>query len=423
MSGNKWLILICVALTFAACSPKVTTQAVKAPVRPQRDTVREQQLAQREAARRDSLKNIKPQPAVVKTARVPAIALLLPFNLDDYNQPADKVTASQIKSNIAVDFYQGFKLALDSLTAGGQSFKLTVFDTKDEVNQAQKLSSNSAIRNSDLIIGPVFPEGVQAFSSKIKTAGKPVVSPLSASSPVSYNNPDLITLTPPLEFHAQHSADYIAQQLHPKTIFILRSGYSEENKYILPFKRSIDSLGKRRIKIVDVTISKGDFTALLPKLSLTGDNIFVIAATDRPFLTVTLKALGDLADTYQIKVFGHPNWSKATYLTPDLLDKLQTVITSAYQVDYKAPETINFIRDFRRTNQMEPGEYAIKGFDTGMFFGKLAATQPLDFKNLQDDYYDGLHNRFRFEHKAGYGWINTYVALLRYEDYKLKPIK
>ena len=357
----------------------------------------------------------------VKTARIPSIALLLPFSLD----PAGSVisTQNQIKTNIAVDFYEGFKLALDSLTGSGQSFKLTVLDTKDEQTQAQNLTLNPAVRKSDLIVGPVFPAGVQAFSARISSLHKPVVSPLSAASPATYNNPSLITLTPPLEFHAMRVAQYIQENINPKTVYILRSGFSEENKYILPFKKTLDSLSKKRIKIVDVTITKGDFTALLPTLSKTSENVFVVPSTQRSFLKVTLDALDKLSDTYPIQLFGHPNWNKATYLKPETLEKMHTFITSAYQINYKSPEMVAFIKSFHKTYHTEPTEYAINGFDTGLYFGKILSDPSADFNHLQNRPFDALHNRFEFVQKKGYGWINSYVELLQYQDYSLKPVK
>jgi len=420
LSGNKWLILFLTALFLTACSPKIR-QVVQQPQEKSAAEIKAvKEAQQREAAAAKAAANLPPP--VAKPKRIPSIALLLPFELDQLDANGNTSTKTLIKTNIAVDFYEGFKLALDSLTSSGQSFKLTVFDTRDEVAQAQKLASNPVIRSSDLIVGPVFPADVQAFSGSISRLHKPVVSPLSAASPAGYNNESLITLTVPLEFHAFQAAKYIQENIRPKVVYILRSGYSEENKYILPFKRSIDSLGNKRIKVVDVTISKGDFTALLPKLSQSSENIFVIPSTDRSFLRVTLESLDKLADTYPIQLFGHPNWSKATFLRPEVLEKLHTCITSAYQADYKSAETINFIKSFRKAYHTEPGEYATKGFDTGMYFAGLAADPTFDFKQLQNQPSDASNNHFKFVQKKGYGWINTYVVMMQYANFTLKAI-
>ncbi len=417
LSGSKWFILLLSMFFLAACSPKIRPVVNTTQERPATEIRAAKEAQEREAA---AAKAAAEKP-IVKVKRVPSIVLLLPFALDpaDPNAP----TKNLIKTNIAVDFYEGFKLALDSLTSNGQSFKLTVFDTKDEESQAQKLAADPAVRNSDLIVGPVFPAGVQAFSARIGNLHKPVVSPLSAASPAGYNNESLITLTPPLEFHALRVAKYIQENIRPKVVYILRSGFSEENKYILPFKRSIDSLSRKRVRVVDVTISKGDLSALLPDLSKTSENIFIVPSTERSFVTVTLQALDKLSDTYPVQLFGHPNWSKATYLPPESLDKMHTFITSAYQVNYKSAEMGNFIKSFRKAYHTEPGEYAIKGFDTGLYFGKLTTDPVSDFNHLQNIPFDALHNHFEFIQKKGYGWINTYVELLQYEDYTLKPIK
>ncbi len=421
LSGSKAILFLSV-LFCAACSPKIRPVVNQPAMKTQEEITKEKEAADKAAAAASVAKPVEAAP-VVKPKRTISIALLLPFSLDDIDLSKSSSSKNLVKTNIAVDFYEGFKLALDSLTGNGQNFKLTVFDTRDEVNQAQKLASNPAIRNSDLIVGPVFPAGVQAFSSKIYSLHKPVVSPLSAASPAGYNNENLITVTPPLEFHAMRAAGFIQENIHPKTVYILRSGFSEENKYILPFKRSMDSLSRKQTKIVDITISKGDFTALLPKLSKTSENIFVIPSTERSFLRVTLESLNQLSDTYPVQLFGHPNWSKATYLRPELLEKLHTYITSAYQVEYKSAEVTGFIKSFRKNYHTEPNEYAIKGFDTGLYFAKISAEQPANFKMLQNMPFDALHNRFEFMQKKGYGWINTSVEVLQYNNFTLKQVK
>ncbi len=418
LSGSKAILFLSVLFLTAACSPKIRPVA-STPAKTDEQINHEKAEAEKAA---EAAKPVTEKPKEVKVNRTPSIALLLPFNLDHVDLSNNTSTKNLLKTNIAVDFYEGFKLALDSLSGSGQNYKLTVFDTKDEVSQAQKLSQTAAIRNSDLIVGPIFPAGVQAFSANINGLQKPLVSPLSAASPAGYNNANLITLTPPLEFHAWRVAKYIQENIRPKTVYILRSGFTEENKYILPFKKSIDSLGHKRIKVVDVTISKGDFTALLPALSKTSENVFVIPSTNRSFLSVTLQALGKLADTYPVQLFGHPNWSKATFLQPELLEKMHTCITSAAQIDYKSAETINLIRNFRKVYHTEPSEYALKGFDTAMYFAKLSADPGFDFKQLQNAPADA-QNQYQFIQKKGYGWINTDVKLLQYDDYTLKPVQ
>src|ERR1700749_2953994 len=136
LSGNKWLFFVFIALLAAACSPKV--RPITAPVKTETTVVKKE-----------------PEKAPEKAAspQVPSIAMLLPFNLDNLNAGGQYTTGTLSRANLALDFYQGFKLALDSLTGKGYSFKLQVFDTKDQPSQAHDLGYVPAIRISDLVVG------------------------------------------------------------------------------------------------------------------------------------------------------------------------------------------------------------------------------------------------------------------------------
>jgi hypothetical protein len=403
LSGNKGLFFIVLLLVIAACSPKVRPVAVK-PKEPEKPVVS--------------------QPAKEKKAaepKVSTISLLLPFGLDHLQPGSSYTTISLREADIALDYYKGFKLALDSLTSQGYNYKLLVFDTKTEKSQAHSLGTNPAIRTSDLIIGPIFPDDLKVFVNSYPGARQPIVSPLSASSPVTIKSPQLITAIPPLEYHAFSAAHYINEKVKPKKIFILKSGFSEENDYIIPFKKAIDSLSKKRIQVITLTVIHGQLNSLIPQLSATEQNVFVVPATNQHFLTVTLLALDTLSQNYPVTLFGHPNWVKYSFLKTDLLQRLKTHITSADQVDFKAPNTINFVRRYRTAYNSEPTRFAIKGFDEGLYLGQLLATDGL--KDITQFNFSGLDNSFHFQKIPGLGWVNTHVDVLQYTNFELKKVE
>lgn len=407
LSGNKWLIFVATGLLLAACSPKVR------PVVTQPKTV--------------------DTPAVVvnKPVEVPAkpvsppstvISLLLPFGLNQIDLSKGAPKATLTKADLAMDYYQGFKMALDSLTFDGHSFKLQVFDTQDATTTAHNLALNSKIRTSALIVGPVYPEQVKSFSQAAPNLKKLLVSPLSPTPPADYKNPNLITVVPPLEYHSWRTAEFIQGKLKTKKVFLLKSGYSDDNKYSIPFKKAIDSLGKKKIKIIELTVVRGDLSSLIPQLSLTEQNIFVIPATDQQFLQVTLKSLDDLIKKhYPLTVFGHPSWEDFTFLKPELLQRLNTYITSGDRVNYKSARVLRFMKDYRKIYHAEPGEYAIKGYDEGLYFGRLADTAKVGSPNLAE--YEGLHNTFRFVKTPATGYVNSSVKLYKYINFDLKPVE
>jgi hypothetical protein len=404
-SGNKWFLFLVIALIVAACSPKVRPVYVQPKAQTQKPVVKN-----------EPVKIIKPA-----APKVSNISLLLPFDLD-HLAPGSAYTSETLReAEIATNYYRGFKLALDSLTGKGYNFKVFVYDTKDQNSQAHGLATNPAIKNSDLIVGPVFPDGLKVFAGTYTNGKQPIVSPLSAAPPASYKNPNLITIMTPLEYHAWGVAKYITEQVKPQKVFVLRSGYSQENDYIIPFKKAIDSLSKKQIKIVYLTVIHGQLGPLIPEMSTTGKNVFVIPATDQHFLSVTLRGLDSLNSSYPVTVFGHPNWVKFSFLKPELLQRLNTYITSSDHIDYKAQATLDFMSNYRVAYHTEPNDFAVKGFDEGLYFGELLGTDSL--KNITQVDFTGMHNNFHVIKKPNVGYINTHVFLFKYVNFELKKVE
>jgi len=407
LNGNKWFLFSVIALVMAACSPKVRPAYVPPKTEPP---------SQKPVVKSEPAKVTKPV-----APKVSNISLLLPFELDRLAPGAAYTSETLREAEIALNYYQGFKLALDSLTGKGYNFKVSVYDTRDQNSQAHSLAINPAIKNSDLIVGPVFPDGLKTFSGTYSNGKQPIVSPLSAAAPANYKNPNLVTIMTPLEYHAWGVAKYISEQVKPQKVFVLKSGYSQENDYIIPFRKAIDSLGKKKIKIVYLTVIHGQMGPLIPQLSASGKNVFVVPATDQHFLSVTLRGLDSLSATYPVTLFGHPNWVKFSFLKPELLQRLNTYITSSDHIDYKAPGTLNFISNYRAAYHTEPNDFAIKGFDEGLYFGELLGTDSL--KNITQADFTGMHNNFHLVKKPGLGYINTHVFLFKYANFELKKVE
>ncbi|MDR6945016.1 ABC transporter substrate-binding protein [Mucilaginibacter pocheonensis] len=403
LSGNKWLLFFCAALILGACSPKV---------RP---------VSTSEKKQTENPENKAVENPPVKPAGVAVISMILPMGLDHIKPQPTYSSAGLTKANMSVEYYQGFKLALDSLAAGGASFKLQLYDSKDDASSAHSLAYNPQIRTSNLIVGPVFPDGIKIFTA---TMGNrvPILSPLSPASPATIKNNNLITVIPPLEYHARAAAQYIYDKINPQKIFILRSGFSQENDYVVNFKKTTDSLSKKKVKLISVVINRGQLNGLVSQLSKTERNVFVIPATDPVFLGVTLRSLDTLNRHFPVVLFGHPNWEKFSFLKADILQRLKTHITSSDKINYKQEATVTFLRNYRKAYHVEPTEYAIKGFDEGLYFGKqlfeengIGGLDKTDFK--------GIHNSFHFVKKPGLGWVNAHVNILMYSNFELKQVE
>jgi len=408
LSGNRWFIFFAVSFLFAACSPKIRPVATVRPPQPAAPVVKTQPA--------NANKPVKPA-----APKEYSIAMLLPFGLD-HLAPGETYTSESLReADISLAYYRGFKMGLDSLTAQGYNYKLQIYDTRGDKAMTHSLAFNPSVRTSDLIVGPVFPDDMKTFTAAYTMPKQPVVSPLSPASPSSYKNPQVITMMPPLEYHAWAAAKYITDKINPQKVFILRSGFSEENEYIIPFKRAIDSLGKNHIQVISLTVVHGQLSSLYPQLSGTDKNVFVVPATDQHFLTITLRALDTLRMQFPVSVFGHPAWINDSFLKADLLQRLDTHVTSSDHIDFKAPNVIAFMKQYRDIYHTEATSFAIKGFDEAFYLGGQLSAGTV--ANLGSADFSGLHNEFIFKKKTGQGWINTHVDVYKYANFELKKVE
>lgn len=400
LSGNRsWLIALSLLL-LAACSPKLQKVPAKQP---------EGDKATKETEKRPAAKFTQAN-----------ISLLLPFRLD-----AVKVkTASKAeveRAAMAIDFYQGFKLGVDSAAALGLNFKLNVFDSREHNARLDELIENGKLSGSQLIVGPVFPEGMKHMTAYSLQHSIPMVSPLAATHPKEFQNPNLISIVNNIDLHAAKLGDYIKHHYNPaNTILVLINPKSADDADMATRLRSQFANTKAGFVFQEFA---SVFT-METKLIKNKKYVILVSSSDRKFVVPTLDKLIKMKKTgLNVDLYGHPDWVKQNYNT-DKLQALRTAVTSSYKVDYTNASVNLFIRKYRQAYNFEPGEFAFKGFDVGFYFAKLLAAHGLDYlQYLSKSPYKGLHNQFDFHYDEQAGFINTHLMLLRYQDFALKVIE
>ncbi len=398
---------------ITACSPKTapgnknpTSQNVEETVSGKEAEKEQEKLSQK----------IKEKPEMV-------ISLILPFELQSIDYKTAGV-ADLRKAEIAIDLYQGFKMGLDSVAnqKGDVDFKLQVFDSNDNPTALGALAIKPAIITSHLIVGPVFPNGIKAFSIYSERMQKPMVSPLAASDPSLFSNPYLITINNSIDQHAYKVAKFIKSDLKPAKVLLIRSGQPDEYKYAVPFKKGMDSLAKP-YSVSELGIKAVGYENVYKSLSPNGLNVIVLPTTERVFLLTMFKELEKISRNFQIAVIGHPGWDKATFLDFQQLERLNTYITSSYQINYQSSRSSDFVKYYRSKFSVEPSEYAFKGFDIGYYFATLMNKKGYKFMNeLLDDKFDGIHNDFDFKQDEKTGYYNSNLMMLKYEGSQLVKV-
>ncbi len=403
LSGNNYLIVLCMLIFITACSKKVV------PIKPAE----------------------KPASVEVVVLRVDktvernidhSIVLLLPFQLNSLDLKTSR-KSDLSKADLAIDFYQGFKLALDSLSSGGHNYNLQVFDTRNQETQIVNLAMSESVKNQDLIVGPIFPDGIRTFSEFSDLGRVLQISPLAASMPSEFNDPDLVSINNSIDQHGREIAEFINNQYKPELVQVLliNTQKTEDTRFSNYIKKSLSELSGSKFRITE----RPNAIGIEGYLSTTKNNLIIITSSDKAFLLPSIDKLYKLKNQkYRIELFGHPNWMKAGYLSHEKMQALNTRISASYFVNYKAQNVKNFVARYRDEFGLEPSEYSFKGFDTAYYFGLLIEKYGKQYADyLVKENYTGLHNEFRFVKDPKYGYRNLSLKLLRYQNFELQPVK
>jgi len=401
MTNLKIYFFFLVCFFIAACSPKIK----RAPVPQTVKTVPKEVI-------------VKPEVKTLPKFTEAQISLLIPFNLNSLN--LETATKSQVeRADMAIDFYQGIKMGIDSAASFGLNFTLNVYDTRNDNSQLLSLTQKEILKNSHLIIGPVFPEGVKYLSNFSIRNDLPIVSPLAASKPSEFSNPKLISIVNHIDQHGEKLAAYLATKY--SIVVLINPKKTEDEEFASPIKQF---LTKNYPNLVVQEFASA--YAFETRMIKSKKYAIVLCSSDPAFVTPTLDKLYKLAkmraNDCELYLFGHPNWVKQNYNVAQL-QALNTIVSTSYLVNYKEANVINFIKRYRQNFNFEPSEYSIKGFDIGFYFGKLIAKHGrnyLDF--LIKDKYKGLHNSFNFSYDPLYGYYNKELMLLQYKNLSLNLI-
>jgi len=349
------------------------------------------------------------------------IALLLPFQLDKANQHAPS-SADIRRSALALDFYQGFKMGLDALAAKGVSFKVNVVDTRDDVAENTRIARLDDVHNAALIVGPVYPKEIQVFGFNAELDKNTLqISPLAASMPTEFNLPNLVTLTAPIMAHVEALADYIVRQYQPgDAVLIYQTDDAASRQFLAPLKSQIQQRNKQ-INLAEVN----DQASLESSVHLNGKNLVVIGTTNEYLIAPILANLRTLQNdlSYDIRLFGHPNWTKLAFDDVDGLSGFRTTVTSSYYVDRNSAKIQQFNAQYRQDFGIAPTEFAYKGFDAAYYFGGLLAKHGETYRqHVTDEVYQGLHNAFKFEYNPNWGYVNRHIWIMEYRDGDFHPV-
>jgi LysM repeat protein len=359
------------------------------------------------------------------------VGLILPFRLEqtlelDLNELVKTNSSFPNVPALAVDFYLGFKRAVDSLSSKDFSVNIELYegDDKDSVKLMQILA-DTKFKDLDLIVGPLYATGFKTISQKAKELTIPIVSPITTMNKILYNN-IYISKTNLSQFTLMEGlADYCIDSLVSNNANIILMLLSDKDKkelaFVNAFKKYYNekqrSLGKTPKDTV--TLAHG-IAALKPLLKPDVKTIIVTLSANEVFMTDFTTQLAMLADKKDIVLCGWQNLTETDNIDQEYLNQLK--YTFPYPFNLTNIAAYNSIaKTYLEHQQTIPGEYFYRGFDIAWYYLKNLKENGPDFiHNLNNMPMETNYTRFKFARPDNQtGFDNRGLYIFNYNNYKL----
>lgn len=363
-----------------------------------------------------------------------SVSVLFPFVVNTLEP-----TANRKRNQFVLDLYEGMKLAADTLADMGIKISLRSYDTERNPEKIKKILETNELKNTDLIIGPLFQEEnnvVKEFSS---------VNQINAFNPIS-NNAELIEgnfygfLTQPsYETIGTKAAEFLIARDSIKKCMIFYGESKRDSTLAANFaarasKSGMKILRKERVtkegskKIIDILATPTEFDEFKypTQFTLKKDSLdYIYVASDDPLIyTKVVSCVETRADS--VLIVGSENWLDQTTVDYEKYQALNVVFaapnfTSPENAWYKAFQR-KFINTHGRVSSTSSySNYAKVGYDFMLFAGSALKKHGVYFQ-------EGLKEEKRIPAYLGQGIDyrnsrdNALVPFIKFDKGSLKIV-
>ncbi len=315
------------------------------------------------------------------------VALLLPMSVQGRPVPN------------YLDFYRGFLLGLDRIrTQYSYSVRVDLYDTERNPERVRVLVEAEEFASTQLIVGPVYEEELEAalvFGAKHSV---PVVTPLADLK--TTESDVLFQMAPAAEDKYAKLADLLTSESRVTLISAEHTDRIFEQE-VLTALQGVD-YGRFQYRFGVEATEEG----IVRLLTNECDNLFVILSDNEVEVERILAAIAS-ANTNLVArgrtaprfmVLGNARWNRFQNLDRTIYFKDRVVLLSTYHAKRDAEVVLQFDSDYIKAFGVLPSLYAYRGYDAAMIFvpGMYSDIQ----YDMQGRRYTPLQTTYTFEQES-----------------------
>lgn len=348
------------------------------------------------------------------------VAVLSPLYLDSVEWEKN---LSRIPSFMTpgIDFYQGARIAADTLNKAGFQINLFIYDSKSNYLDVNNLITSDKLDSMDLIIGNASVSDLKLLGDFAERKKINFVSAVSPSDAGQETNPYFTILQPRLVSHVEKLHKHINSRYpEDNVVFINRKVQSEQNA-LQYFKNDIMNSLPGRFSELELNGDEINMKALIQNIDSNYNTTIVLGTLDPEVTYKNLKVLAPFARRFHLKVYCMPTAEAIRALNKtEEFPFMPIYFTTSYLIDKITPASMYINKEYKRYMGSAPTDIVYKGFESLYFFANLLNRYGVPFNEKLGD------NSFTFitpykivpvkEKGVLQFYENKFLYLIKYQD-------
>lgn len=329
----------------------------------------EQEIRQKEPARIPAVRSEFTYPPTIHKPRY-RVDVLLSLYLDELVSDNKAVYKDKLpeKAGAGVNFYEGIKLAADSLSKTGYKIDLYIHDITQEGLAPEELIKNQTLDQSDLIIGMLSSSQISVIAPYAKEKKINFISAFSPSDADVRNNPFFTILQPTLATHCGEIARYVHKKYPEEDILLFYRESTAVDLAAYSYMTEVDSQHIRPVS-VERPLSREQLQAYFKPGK---QNVILFPIMDATLAEGLLMELDEWFPGYSFEIYGMPSWRNiAFFRQPDISPDIVVYFSTPFYFDYTLPLGQLITNGYRKEFKGKPGEMVFWGYEVFFQYARM----------------------------------------------------
>lgn len=315
------------------------------------------------------------------------VGIVVPLYLDELVRGESVTFKDRVpdKAAAGLAFYQGVKLAADSLRRAGAKLDVYIHDAGSFSESPEMLISGRKLDSTDLIIGAVEQHDIPALAGYARKKRINFVSAYTNYDGWVKDNQYFTMLQPSVKSHCEFIIDELSKRHAGQNVTLLyrTSSLADDNAAVYMLNDLYSEVTFH--KLLCNTLPTRE--ALAGIVDSTKPNILAVSILDAAFADSILGALAKYYPGIHFEVWGMPTWNDIpTLKKPNAYRNITVHVTSSFNFTRGNSELLASIQeDYKKEFGGMPPEMAMRGYEAMLWYGTLLRRYGTLFNNDYSD--------------------------------------